>query len=92
VEKIHRTDGLALEELEAQTLDLLPDREELMYPGYDYGKKHAKHAEKILQVNYLEQWADADADKYSVAIAANAAEQSNVVEKGDGDVLVQDDL
>ena len=32
MEKIRNFEGLALEELEAQTLDLLPDREEMVFP------------------------------------------------------------
>jgi hypothetical protein len=69
VEEIRNFDGLALEELEAQTLDLLPDREEMNF--FSFNKLNS-------QLNLAHQSANANAYGHgSTAIAANGAYQSN---------------
>ena len=70
MEEIRTIDGLALEELEAQRLDLLPDREEMNFFSYNHGSFNK-------QVNLAWQSANANANNYSVAVAANGADQSN---------------
>jgi hypothetical protein len=74
VEKIRSFDGLVLEELEAQTLDLLPDREEMTFlPSYNNWYSF----NKVDQTNYADQKAWANADKGGLAVAANGAQQLN---------------
>ena len=69
VEEIRNFDGLALEELEAQTLDLLPDREEMNLFSFNKLNK---------QANLAFQSANANAyGDYSTAVAANGANQGN---------------
>ncbi len=69
MEEIRNFDGLALEELETQTLDLLPDREEMQF--FSFNKVNR-------QANLALQSANANAYGYgSTAIAANGADQSN---------------
>jgi hypothetical protein len=65
VEKIRTIDELSLEELEAQSLDLLPEREEMTFNF------------NTLQVNLAQQLANAQADHGSIAAAANSASQNN---------------
>jgi hypothetical protein len=69
VEEIRNFDGLALEELEAQTLDLLPDREEMNFFSFN---KVNKQANLALQSANANAWGDG-----STAIAANGAIQGN---------------
>jgi hypothetical protein len=82
VEKNRSFEGLALEELEAQTLDLLPDREEMMYVP-SYNKLNNLSFNKVDQTNIAKQDAWAHADKHSIAVAANGAEQINASNIGD---------
>jgi hypothetical protein len=74
VEKIHMSNGLALEELEAQRLDLLPDREEFFLPSSINnsfgGGNQSQHAS-----NWLNQNANANAVGGSNATAFNAGVQ-----------------
>ena len=71
MEEIRTIDGLALEELETQRLDLLPDREEMLVWNSPYGKDSK-------QLNLAYQNANANANgAFSTAIAANGATQSN---------------
>ena len=83
MEKIRSFEGLALEELEAQTLDLLPDREEMMYlPKYHKFDNNLSF-NKVDQTNIAKQDAWAHADKGSLAVAANGAQQANLSNIGD---------
>jgi hypothetical protein len=59
------TEGLSLQELESQSLDLLPEREEMTFNF------------STVQVNVAQQLANAHADYGSIAAAANSASQSN---------------
>jgi hypothetical protein len=66
--------GLAMEELDAQTLDLLPDREEFfLAPSLNnvFGGNQSQYAS-----NYLNQDADANANFGSNATAFNAGVQN----------------
>ena len=77
MEEIRNFEGLALEELEAQTLDLLPDREEMMFPPKYGDITNRLSFNKVDQTNYAEQKAWAHADKGSLSVAANGAQQLN---------------
>ena len=82
MEEIRSFEGLALEELEAQTLDLLPDREEMVFlPSYN--KLNNLSFNKVDQTNIAKQDAWAHADKGSIAVAANGAQQANLSNIGD---------
>jgi hypothetical protein len=75
VEKIRSFDELALEELEAQTLDLLPDREEMVFPA-SYNNLYSLN--KVDQTNFADQKAFANANFGGLAVAANGAQQANL--------------
>jgi len=65
-------EGLAPEELEAQTLDLLPDREEMELAGYPV------NVNKILtQYNQAFQVASSQTSDHSLSFTGNAAHQNN---------------
>ncbi len=81
MEKNRSFEGLALEELEAQTLDLLPDREEMTYLPSNV--TNVLSGNKVSQLNVAKQDAWAHADKHSIAVAANGAEQINASNIGD---------
>ena len=85
MEEIRSFEGLALEELEAQTLDLLPDREEMMYlPKYKPSDiTNNLSFNKLDQTNVAKQDAWAHAEKGSLAVAANGAQQANLSNIGD---------
>jgi hypothetical protein len=73
MEKNSMVSGLAMEELDAQTLDLLPDREEFfLAPSINnvFGGNQSQYAS-----NYLNQDADADAKFGSNATAFNVGVQ-----------------
>lgn len=70
VEEIRNFDGLALEELEAQTLDLLPDREEMLPINVNVGPVAP-------QTNVSNQAAVAVALFDSKSVAANYANNVN---------------
>jgi len=50
VERTRKIEGLAPEELEAQTLDLLPDREEMVVPAFPSVTKYMEQYNQGLQV------------------------------------------
>ena len=73
MEGIHKIEGLALEELEAQTLDLLPDREEMNVPAYPV------NVNKILtQYNQSLQVAASNTNDHSFSWTGNSADQKNL--------------
>ena len=81
MEEIRSFEGLALEELEAQTLDLLPDREEMTYLPPNV--TNVLSGNRVSQLNVAKQDAWAHADKGSIAVAANGAQQANLSNIGD---------
>jgi hypothetical protein len=71
VEGIRKIEGLALEELEAQTLDLLPDREEMSLVAYP-------NVNKVLtQYNQALQVAASNTNDHSFSQTGNVAKQGN---------------
>jgi hypothetical protein len=75
VEEIRSFDGLVLEELEAQTLDLLPDREEMTFVPPNVANVFSGN--RVSQLNAAKQDAWANASHGGTAIAANGAQQLN---------------
>lgn len=75
MEKIRSFDGLVLEELEAQTLDLLPDREEMTFVPPNVSNVFSGN--RVSQLNAAKQEAWANANFGGTAIAANGAQQLN---------------
>jgi hypothetical protein len=75
MEKVHTSSGLAMEELDAQTLDLLPDREEFFLPP-SINNAFGGGNQKQYASNYLNQDAYANANHGSNATAFNAGVQS----------------
>jgi hypothetical protein len=71
VERIRKIEGLALEELEAQTLDLLPDREEMSVPAYPSVTKYME------QYNQAFQLASSNTSDHSLSWTGNIAFQNN---------------
>jgi len=72
VESTRKIEGLAPEELEAQTLDLLPDREEMSMPAYPV------NVNKILtQYNQGLQIASSNTSDHSLSWTGNSADQNN---------------
>ena len=72
MESTHKIEGLAPEELEAQTLDLLPDREEMELAGYPV------NVNKILtQYNQGLQIASSNTSDHSLSWTGNSADQKN---------------
>jgi hypothetical protein len=71
VEEIRKIEGLALEELEAQTLDLLPDREEMNVPALPSVTKYMEQYNQALQV------AASNTNDHSFSWTGNSADQKN---------------
>ena len=71
MEGIHKIEGLALEELEAQTLDLLPDREEMNVPAFPSMTKYME------QYNQAFQSAASNTSNHSLSWTGNIVFQNN---------------
>ena len=80
MEEIRSFDGLVLEELEAQTLDLLPDREEMTFVPPNVTNVFSGN--RVSQLNAAKQSAWADASFGGTAIAANGVQQANLNQIG----------
>ena len=71
MEGIRKTEGLALEELEAQTLDLLPDREEMLMPAYPSINKYMEQGNQAFQA------ATSNTSNHSLSWTGNIVFQNN---------------
>ena len=71
MESTHKIEGLAPEELEAQTLDLLPDREEMTLLPVPSITKYME------QYNQAFQIAQSNTSGHSLSFTGNVADQSN---------------
>jgi len=71
MEKNLMVSGLSSEELEAQTLDLLPDREEMLVPALPSVTKYMEQYNQGLQV------AASNTTDHSFSWTGNAADQRN---------------
>ena len=72
MEGIRKIEGLALEELEAQTLDLLPDREEMSVPALPFSVN-----KQLAQYNQAYQVASSNTSGHSLSWTGNIAFQNN---------------
>ena len=71
MESTHKIEGLAPEELEAQTLDLLPDREEMVVPAFPSVTKYMEQYNQGLQI------ASSNTSDHSLSWTGNSADQKN---------------